>query len=372
MRFDLHSVTRPAWITLVAALTLACHSSRRTETKSVTGTIGKGFITGTASYLERIALANGAVFEAVLQDVSRPDAPATAIGLAVVEQVSHLPISFSIEFDSAQVNPRRNYVVRTRILEDGKPKWVSDRAHPVLTQGNGTSVRIAMRRVGVSEQVGPDGGDLLLGGELTYLADVARLMECRSRRIYPVSNEGDFPEMLSSYTKMARSIGAPLFVTFEGVIVDRMRITGSGMTSTAVVNDHIEAWPAQSCATSAANAPLLGTRWHIVRIENARTSEVTGQQDPVLLLNAGETSLTYSATAGCASIRGSVQVTGDQIAFGPNIETSKSCGGPLDALASRLVDALQKAVHWQILGRTLDLEDISGETVATFEIKPDR
>ena len=63
-------------------------------------------------------------------------------------------------------------------------------------------------------------------------------------------------------------------------------------------------------------------------------------------------------------------VQGDQIAFGTGTGTMKSCGAPLDTLERRLISALQNAVHWQVIGHTMDFEDKSGGTVATFLVRP--
>jgi len=114
-------------------------------------------VTGTASYRERIALPPNAVFEAVLQDVSRADAPAVEISRQRIENPGQPPIAFSIPYDRARIDKRLTYVVRTRILVDEQLMFTSDTAHRVLTRGAPATVTVMMRKVG--GQATPTGGE---------------------------------------------------------------------------------------------------------------------------------------------------------------------------------------------------------------------
>ena len=60
-------------------------------------------VIGTASYRERIALPPGAVFEAVLEDVSLADAPAVELGRTTIADPGNPPFAFEIDFDPAEV-----------------------------------------------------------------------------------------------------------------------------------------------------------------------------------------------------------------------------------------------------------------------------
>lgn len=101
---------------------------------------------GVATYRERIALPPNAVFEAVLQEVSRADAPATDIS-HTTEDNPTTPIRFSISFDEARIDPTKVYVVRATISVDGQLWFTSDQHHAVLTQGAGRSVEIPLTMV---------------------------------------------------------------------------------------------------------------------------------------------------------------------------------------------------------------------------------
>jgi uncharacterized lipoprotein YbaY len=92
-----------------------------------------GKVKGTATYRERVALPPNAIFEAILQDVSRADAPAVVIGRARIAHPGNPPIPFEITYDRSLVDPSHHYDVRARILMDGKLLFTTDKSYTVLT-----------------------------------------------------------------------------------------------------------------------------------------------------------------------------------------------------------------------------------------------
>jgi putative lipoprotein len=113
----------------------------------VTGAAAAGFIEGTASYRERVALPPEAEFEAVLQDVSRADAPAMEIARTTVPHAPMPPIRFRIPYDAAKIEASHRYAVRA-VIRVGERLWfTSDAGHPVLTQGAGREVDVLLKRV---------------------------------------------------------------------------------------------------------------------------------------------------------------------------------------------------------------------------------
>ena len=103
-------------------------------------------VTGTATYRERMALPPGAVFEAVIEDISKADAPSVVLGRTEVTSIQ-VPVPFTIAYDPAKLDPRARYSVRTRILVEGRLWFTSDTVHPVLRDAGDTRVEIVMRRV---------------------------------------------------------------------------------------------------------------------------------------------------------------------------------------------------------------------------------
>ena len=98
--------------------------------------VGGAVLSGTVTYLQRIALPANAVVEVQLQEVSRADAPATV--LATQSQPSagkQVPISWDLVYDPNWLEASGRYIVRARITSDGKLIWTSDTAFPVLQSG---------------------------------------------------------------------------------------------------------------------------------------------------------------------------------------------------------------------------------------------
>ncbi len=110
-------------------------------------------ITGTATYLARIAPPPGAVFEARLEDVSRADAPAETLGRAWIADAGSPPYAFAIPYDPDEIDPRGVYAVRAELrAPDGRLAFTTVERHPVLNRGAGRSVEIVMVRVSASAQ----------------------------------------------------------------------------------------------------------------------------------------------------------------------------------------------------------------------------
>lgn len=103
---------------------------------------------GTAVYLERIAAPPQARFVAVLEDISRADAPAKQVGRVVRDNARNPPYSFEIAYDPGAIDPSRTYAVRASLYaSDGELLFTTDTVAPVLTRGAPGEVELVMRRV---------------------------------------------------------------------------------------------------------------------------------------------------------------------------------------------------------------------------------
>jgi putative lipoprotein len=107
-----------------------------------------GTVTGTVTYLQRMALPPTAVILVQLQDVSLADAPAKLIA----EQTYNLgqrqvPVPFALNFDPAKIDPKHTYSVSAKITVDGKLYFISEKPHPVLTDGKPSQVEIVLKQV---------------------------------------------------------------------------------------------------------------------------------------------------------------------------------------------------------------------------------
>lgn len=113
-------------------------------------------VTGTASYRENMALPPGAVFEAVLEDVSLADAPAVELGRATLADPGSPPFEFEIDYDQMTIRPEGTYSVRAQVSVGRKLLFVSDTMNPVLTGGAPADVAVWMIKVGDTSAPSPD------------------------------------------------------------------------------------------------------------------------------------------------------------------------------------------------------------------------
>lgn len=114
------------------------------------------FITGTATYHERMALPANAVFEAVLEDVSLADAPARVLGQQNISPAGSPPYALRIPYDPARLDARARYNVRTSIRAGEQLLFVQDEAAFVLRQPGDDRVDVVMKRVRSDFQPGPN------------------------------------------------------------------------------------------------------------------------------------------------------------------------------------------------------------------------
>lgn len=95
-----------------------------------------GVLTGTVTYLQRVALPPNAIIEVQLADVSKQDVAATVIASQTITAGgAQAPIPFELVYDPAQIDPRMTHAVSARITVDGKLTWISATRNSALTRG---------------------------------------------------------------------------------------------------------------------------------------------------------------------------------------------------------------------------------------------
>jgi len=104
----------------------------------VVGSTGQGVLTGTVSYLARIALDPAAVIEVELQDVSS-GVPSVVTTTQVNAEGRQVPIPFELPYDAAAIDPAGTYLLYGRILVNGAITFASATGVPVLSGGAMTS-----------------------------------------------------------------------------------------------------------------------------------------------------------------------------------------------------------------------------------------
>ena len=108
-------------------------------------------VTGTVTYMVRMALPPTAVIEVRLLDVSLADAPAKVLA---EEKISlgqrQVPVPFTLTFDPAKIEQNHTYSVSARILVNGELRLISDADYNVLTRGSPNRAELVLKPVSVS------------------------------------------------------------------------------------------------------------------------------------------------------------------------------------------------------------------------------
>jgi uncharacterized lipoprotein YbaY len=113
------------------------------------GGVGSERVTGTVTYMQRIALPPTAVIKVQLLDVSRADVAALVLGDQIIQVGGkQLPFSFDIPYDPAKIEATHSYAVGARIEVDGKLRFINDQRYAVITRGAPTHVEMVLKPVG--------------------------------------------------------------------------------------------------------------------------------------------------------------------------------------------------------------------------------
>jgi uncharacterized lipoprotein YbaY len=105
-------------------------------------------VTGTVTYLQRVALPDDAVVEVKLLDVSLADAEAVTISEQTIVNPGQVPVAFELLYDPQDIDPRNTYSVQVRITNGaGDLIFINTSAFLVLTQGNPSTVDMTVEPV---------------------------------------------------------------------------------------------------------------------------------------------------------------------------------------------------------------------------------
>lgn len=92
-------------------------------------------VTGTVTFLQRIALPPDAEVRVALEDISLQDAPAGIIAEKTIPtRGKQVPIPFTIEYDPKIIEESHAYSVRAEIFVGGERKFMTTQSYPVLTR----------------------------------------------------------------------------------------------------------------------------------------------------------------------------------------------------------------------------------------------
>jgi putative lipoprotein len=95
-----------------------------------------GVVTGTVSYLQKIALPDNAVVEVYLVDATNENAPATYLsGVSFTTNGKQVPLEFAVPYAGSQIQASNKYFVQAFISADGKLLFKNSNGVAVLTNG---------------------------------------------------------------------------------------------------------------------------------------------------------------------------------------------------------------------------------------------
>jgi len=99
--------------------------------------LNQGTVSGTVSYLQRIALPPEAVIQVQLLDVSLADVPAKIIAKQTINLGQRqVPIPFELTYDSTMIDEKHTYSLSAKITLNGELRFLTDKSYPVVTRGN--------------------------------------------------------------------------------------------------------------------------------------------------------------------------------------------------------------------------------------------
>jgi uncharacterized lipoprotein YbaY/membrane-bound inhibitor of C-type lysozyme len=106
-------------------------------------------LTGTVTYLPRVALPENAVVQVQLQDVSMQDVAATVLAEQIIEtNAQQIPIPFALSYDEGVLEPNRSYALSVRITVDDELYWINTAQVRVLGEGYPSdNVEVRVERV---------------------------------------------------------------------------------------------------------------------------------------------------------------------------------------------------------------------------------
>lgn len=115
-----------------------------------TPSVGGAFlgITGQVSYRSQIALPPGSILSIRIHDTSRGGAPIrTLVEQSYELDGTQLPIPFSATVDRSFIGKQSRLGVSARIEVGGRLRFVSEKAYPVIADGQATPVDIVLKPV---------------------------------------------------------------------------------------------------------------------------------------------------------------------------------------------------------------------------------
>jgi putative lipoprotein len=184
-------------------------------------------ITGTISYMARMALPANAAIDVRLEDVTLADAPAKLVAENIFSLGGNqVPVPFQLPYNPAEIQPAHRYTVRANITVDGDLLFTTSDMYPVLTHGGGNEVALnlqAVRQGPLQPTVAPN----------AFRGTRWMLTELHGKPVTPVANNPAYIVFDPDQKRYSGSSGCNRIVGTFQLDGNSLQLMGGAMTTMA-------------------------------------------------------------------------------------------------------------------------------------------
>lgn len=204
-----------------------------------------------------------------------------------------------------------------------------------------------------------------LAGMFIYMADAASITLCVDGKRLPVAMEADYKALESAYLAQRRQPGEALLVSVDGLIAPRPSMEAGRPPQPSLIVQRFDGiWPRESCGDPQIDSALRGTRWKLVRLNNAPVPAAEKEREAHLIFAVDQPRV--SGSGGCNRVMGGFELDGEKLRIGPMASTMMACPAGME-LEQRFLRLLEDVARYRIRGSHLELLDAGGGVVARFE-----
>ena len=242
-------------------------------------------------------------------------------------------------------------VQRFQVIRADSLRLLDSQGQPVQSPSNYSLARAA--------QVDPIRDTMAFRGIYVYLADAGTFTDCGSGGRFPVAQIGANVELERAYGAARTEPGAPALATFRGHFEERPAMEGDKQVEYVVVDSMGQVSPSGRCEEPKSNASLENTYWKLLEVAGQAARVTDNVPEPHLLLHPAKQEA--DGSTGCNGFHGPYQLSGDSLHIGPLASTLSACLDPeMNGQEAAFLDAVSRALTWQVSGDTLSLSDETG------------
>lgn len=316
-------------------------------------------LSGTATYLARIAAPPNAVFAARIERVT-PGAAPEIVGRFLQAPAGNPPYRFEIAYETAGGGQLR---LVTRVIADDRVLFSAEKDLDAAAMAGAPVELVMSAGTGQAPTAVGTATPTHMVGLYSYIADTGSFLRCDTQQRLPVATEGDNAALESAYSNTRRNPGEGLLAEVVGRIVERLPMEGR-TRPTLVVDRFVTIRAEDSCPKKATDAApgLTNTYWKLTQLGGSAIVPEKGKREAHLIFKDQR----VSGSGGCNSMAGGYTLVGETLKFSQMAGTMMACAAGMDE-ESRLGLALTLVARWKISGRQLDLLDSEGQLLARLE-----